>query len=222
MTTPDKELKTRLGGEADDLIELLGDRDVDTRGLALGELISRKKKWLDAVLTALESDDPLIRATAAEGLAQIADPSTAEELAGHLGDSDPRVRSHVSVALAAMGDARAIDALVATIKDEPDILHSNFSRSSYALIGYGVKALPAVAPLLNDEDPVTRELAIWVFKMVFSQMEVKGPDAEKVQRWLESYNPEAPGGQDEIADKLAAWAKTRMPTRRARGTRRSE
>lgn len=208
MTTSNEDLKRRLGGEADDLIELLGDRDVDTRGLALGELIARGKKGLAALLKALDDDNPTVRATAAEGLGQIGDPSVDDALAKHLDDSDPKVRSQVLSALAALGDDRAIDSLVKAIKDEPDMLHSNFSRASYALIGYGAEALPAVAPLLKDKDPYTRLLAIWVFKMVFSQMDGKGPDASKVEEWLDSYNPDASGDkQEKIADNLAAWAK---------------
>lgn len=201
------DLKRRLGGEPDDLIELLGAKDVDTRGLALGELMARGKKGLPSLLKALKSDDAITRATAAEGLAQVGDPTTAGALAAALNDPNEKVRAQAASALSAMDDPRAIEALISTINNDEDVLHANFTRSSYALIGYGEGALPLLAPLLKAKDQPTRMHAYWALKMIVSRLQGNAKDDPHLQEWLDSYQPEAPAEQrDALATHLIAWA----------------
>jgi len=48
------------------------------------------------------------------------------------------------------------DELAATINEQPDSLHADYTPSVYALVRLGLAALPAVLPLLESEDRFTR------------------------------------------------------------------
>jgi hypothetical protein len=200
-----EDLVRRLGGDADEVAEELSNDDSNIRGLALGELIRRGKSAVPALLKLLKSDDANMRALAAEGLASIAEPSTAEDLAGLLKDSDPRVRAQAASGLAYMDDPRGIPGLIATINDNRDILHASLSLSSYKLAMLGPKALPAVAPLLNSEDEPTRWKALWIIQQITGPM----PDAQSdpgFANMLNSYKPDGPEAErKEVAGKLIQW-----------------
>src|SRR4051794_38112153 len=84
------------------------------RASALAVLVAAGRTSTTKLLRALASTQPDAREMAAEGLAEIADPSAAEALASTLDDAEPRVRARAAQALASIGDPRALDALVRT------------------------------------------------------------------------------------------------------------
>jgi HEAT repeat protein len=195
-----------FGGEPEDVVEHLNSDDGDTRSRALGELIARGKKAVPALLKVLKGGEARARFLAAEGLASIADPATADTLYEALEDDDDKVRAHAATGLMKIGDPRALDALVRTINDFPDVL-SEYSLSTFALAQYGPKALPAVAPLLKAPEQWTRAKAIYIFRKILSQPSGGGTDPE-LQKWLQAYNASAPEAErDEMADKLIARVK---------------
>jgi HEAT repeats/Tetratricopeptide repeat/Cytochrome c554 and c-prime len=71
-----------------------------------------------AIVPALESPDPMIRAKACEAIGGARIKSAADALARHLGDSSLRVRLSAAMALAAIGDARA-EAAMHVLADDP-------------------------------------------------------------------------------------------------------
>jgi HEAT repeat protein len=195
----------RLGGEPDEVAKQLETGDTNSRGLALEELLKRGKRAVPALLKVLDSDDDDARALAAEGLVKLADPSSADRLAKALDDDDERVRSQAATALAQMDDPRGLDALVRTINDNPDVLHAFLSQSGYALIQQGAKALPAVVPLLKADDAMTRERAVWVIRMIASQME-NAEGYPQLQTALSGYQSDAaPAERNKSAKAIADW-----------------
>src|SRR3954447_2253065 len=106
----DPDIKRLLGGEPAEVAELLDSPDVDVRGLAVGELTSRGKRAIPALVEVLKNGTGSARALAAEALAKLADPSTADALADALKDKDGDVRARAASGLANMDDPRALDA----------------------------------------------------------------------------------------------------------------
>lgn len=49
-----------------------------------------------------------------------------------------------------------IERLVTAINDKPDLLHGDRTPAVHALVEHGLEALPAVLPLLEHEDELTR------------------------------------------------------------------
>jgi len=210
-STGDRELDRQLGGEPSDVAELLESKDVDTSGRALGELIARGKSAVPALLQALQSESSSTRALAAEGLANIADPSTADALAHALKDSDGDVRARAAQALARLDDPRALDALINTLDDAPDLLHAEYSLSAYTLAGYGTRALPAVALLLKSPDQMKRAKAIFIIRRIFGGMGAEDPELKQA---LASYNPYGEQtARDKAADRLIEWVEQEHPQR---------
>jgi HEAT repeat protein len=208
-TTGDHDLDRQLGGEPSEVAALLDSDDVDTQGRALGELTSRGKRAIPALLDALKSTRPRTRALAAEGLSSIADPSTADALAHTLNDKDGDVRAQAARGLAVMDDPRALDALVETLNDAPDLLHAEYTLSAYSLANYGPRALPAIAPLLKSPDQMTRMRANLVIKRILDGMKSGNAD---VQSFLTSYDPEGDKAErDKAADSVIAWVEKNHP-----------
>jgi len=196
----------RLGADPAQVAEELGSDDQEMRSRALGELIQRGKPAVPALLAALHSPDDAVRALAAEGLASIADPSTAGDLANALKDKSGAVRSQAASGLANMGDQRGMPALVDTINDFSDILHADLSLSAYALARQGEKALPFVVPLLKSEDEATRWKAIWVIQQIVSGMTIKEGTWDKLNKSLGNYDPAGPAdARNSSGDKWAEW-----------------
>jgi HEAT repeat protein len=142
---------------SDDLIARLGDENVNERKKALARLVQERASG--PLVRALDSDDAEIRAQAARGLSEIADPATAERLAAATEDEQAEVRAFAAVGLARIGDPRAVDALVKTIDELQDPLHYPYTAAVYALEAIGEPAVPAVVGLLNADDPNTRRRA---------------------------------------------------------------
>jgi HEAT repeat protein len=182
-----------------ELIERLRSDDSNERAKALAALVGEGRAAVPALLRALDDPDAGVRAQAARALVEIADPETADRLAAATEDTDPGVRGHAARGLARLGDPRALDALVRTIDDLPDPLHHPFTGSVYSLIDLGAPALPAVAPLLESDDPTTRLRAFMVVQSVVSAAEnwsavwdatgrydpnAESSDASALTRWI--------------------------------------
>ncbi len=206
MSSSYEEKVRRLGGPPEQVIEELSSDDAEMRSLALGELITRGEPAIPALLKALHSDDKEVRALAAEGLASIADPSTADDLAAALKDKDGGVRSQAAVGLTRMDDPRGFPALVETINDAPDVLHSDRSLSVNELSRQGPKALPFVVPLLKSHDEATRWKAYTIIQQVVSGMKYPERTWDKLNELLGGYDPSGPASErDRAAAKWAEW-----------------
>ena len=191
-----------MASPVEDLVKRLGSADFNARALALAELVQRGRDATAALTQALESPDDRLRAQAAQGLAEIADPDSAETFAQLLNDSNGEVRARGAQGLARLNDARALDALVRTIDDFADLLHHPYTLSTYGLTRLGPTALPAVAPLLKADDPLTRQRAFLVISSVVSQTP-EGKDWEQLWRSLGSYRPGGAAAEREHA--AALW-----------------
>ncbi len=194
-----------------ELVEQLRSVDFNARALALAALVRRGKAATPALVEALRSPDDGLRMQAAQGLAEIADPACAETFADALRDSNKQVRARAAQGLARIKDGRALDALVQTIDDFPDVLHSPFTLSAYELIDIGPIALPAVAPLLRSADPMTRAHAFVVVRSIVSQLPEAG-DWDQLWRSLGCYEPFGADPQrDRAADQWLTWIRQRTP-----------
>src|SRR5205085_4636844 len=82
-----------MASPVEDLVKRLGSADFNARALALAELVQRGRDATAALTRALENPDDRLRAQAAQGLAEIADPDSAETFAQLLNDSNGEVRA---------------------------------------------------------------------------------------------------------------------------------
>jgi hypothetical protein len=150
----------------EDLAQRLGSDDVNESGLALSELIAQGTTATPLLTQAARSESANVRALAMEGLAAIADPASVGDVRRGLEDPDGRVRSLAAVALNRLGAADALDALLATLDDWPDLLHSDMSKSAYELAASGPRALAVAIPLLVSEDWTTRSKGAWIIRRI--------------------------------------------------------
>ncbi len=153
------------------LVERLRSEDFNERAKALAALVAQGTSSVPALTQALAGGDERVRAQAAKGLAELADPGSADTLAALTYDSASEVRAQAAAGLARIGDARAIEALVRTIDDAPDELHHPYTLSVYCLIDMGDAARAAVMPLLSADDPNTRARASLVLHSVAPRVE---------------------------------------------------
>jgi hypothetical protein len=104
-----------------------------------------------------------------------------------------------------MNDPRGIPALIKTINDYADILHSDLSFSSYELARQGARALPAVAPLLDSDDEAVRWKALWIIQQVTGPM----PEASRDRQFVDTLANFDPGAskkdRKEGAAKIEKW-----------------
>ena len=72
-------------------------------------LLGHKPQWkpLDTLRRAVTDDDPIVRARAAEALARLGEPTSAEQIRGLLDDPDPRVRATAAIALGRLAGHQA-------------------------------------------------------------------------------------------------------------------
>jgi HEAT repeat protein len=144
----------------------LGSDDFNVRARALAALVGQGRGAVPELVSALRDGDQRVRPQAAQALAEIADPGSAEALEEATGDEAAEVRAHAAVGLARLRDPRAPAALARTLDELPDPLHHPYTAAVYALIDLGPPALPAVEPLLSAEDPETRRRAELVIRSV--------------------------------------------------------
>ncbi len=104
------------------LVNALTDKRHNVRKAAADALVKQGGSIVEALLPALNSADEVARASAAETLGQLADPSAVPSLLGTLHDKAVSVRKEAAKALGNIRDGRAIDALAGTLNDEnPDV-----------------------------------------------------------------------------------------------------
>lgn len=171
----------------DELIDSLPSIDGNTRAKVVAELLAHGRAAVPGFLRALADPDIEIRFLAIGGLAHLADPSTADTLAGLLADPDERIRAEAAHGLDRIGDPRALDALVLTFDDWPDPMQPPTTLAAEALIKRGVPALPRVGPLLSSSEPMTRDRAYFVLQTVVSQL--RDVDWPSLWRAQGSYQP---------------------------------
>lgn len=192
-----------------ELIEQLDAADGNVRARALADLVAMGTAATADLQLALGSPNPRLRARVAQGLAEIANPASAEALVQASHDGDEEVRSRGAYGLARMGDPRAIEALLRTFDDFPDVLHNPFTLSTYGLIELGARALPAVVPLLKSPQPMTRTRAFAVIQALARSLP-EGKDWPALWRSLGSYGPNAEAAErDRAADLWIEWAAKR-------------
>jgi len=177
------------------------DPDQDISGNALAELIRLGKKATPLLIEALDHANPRTRRLAAEGLGEIADRASAAALLRATKDSNSEVRARAATALHRLNDPRAWAALVATLDDYPDILHSPYTASMYPLMRAGKDVLPMVVPLLRADDVTTRQRALLVLKAIVSR-HIAPRDWDALWRELGSYDPAAPQAERDKAVQL--------------------
>ena len=95
----------------------------------------------------LRSGDRNERVTAAEALAEIADPETLTDLVFSLSDSVPEVRVQAAAALAHIGDSRAVKSLLAALDQQDEM---SAQRLADALYGFGSVAVEEAARYLSS------------------------------------------------------------------------
>ena len=194
-----------------ELVGRLGSADFNVRALALAELVGHGSAATAALMGVLDSPDAALRAQAARGLAEIADPASAAAMATALEDGSPDVRGQAAHGLVRMGDPRAVQALVRTLDDVPDLLHDPYTLSAYALIALGRVSLPAVAPLLKAGAPATRERAFLVVRSVVEQLPGAG-EWDQLWRSLGSYDPRGDNPErDRAAGEWQTWIAQSAP-----------
>jgi HEAT repeat protein len=192
-----------------ELVRGLGADDPTERARSLAALVVLGSAAVPALLEALDRPgDGEARRLAAQGLAEIGDPRTADALAAASTDADPEVRGQAALGLARIGDRRALEALARTIDDLPDPLHHPYTGAVYALIDLGPPALTAVAPLLSAEAPATRQRAFAVVQSVVAAMD--GTDWAALWVELGRYDPAGDDtAREAAATQWARWIRNR-------------
>ena len=176
---------------------------------ALMELSRLGKPATPILIEALTAPQVETKLLAIEGLQEIRDPASADALETATRDASGEVRSRAAAALYRLNDRRALAALVQTLDDYPDVLHSPYTVSMYALLEGGKEVLPWVAPLLKAPQPATRERALLIIKTLVPK--VSGSENwEQLWRSLGCYDPEgADAERNRAADQWQAWIQQR-------------
>lgn len=185
------------------LLADLQDADFNVRALALAEIVEAGRAVAPDLVAALPDADTTLKPQLAQALAEIAEPASADALAGLLDNQDERVRAFGALGLARIGDPRAQAALIRTIDDFADVLSAPYTLSTYALIDQGPAALTAVLPLLEAASATTRAHAFVVIHDIVSAEPDTG-NWPALWRQLGSYTADGPEAQRHTAARL--WA----------------
>jgi hypothetical protein len=73
---------------------------------------------------------------------------------------DPRLRRYLALALKELRDPRSLDALVAAVRDDPDVETRLYAAWALGLLG-DPRARPALEPLLESHEPDLRKIAVF-------------------------------------------------------------
>lgn len=125
--------------------------------VALGESSPRleeptsRRRAAAALATALDDDDPAIRAEALAGLAELAELAPVPAMIARLADGHALVRQHAAIALGKLGDLSAFTPLVEALREGPPELRFQ-AVTSLAELDPIAAYEPAVAAL-SDRDP---------------------------------------------------------------------
>ncbi|MCB0193283.1 MAG: HEAT repeat domain-containing protein [Anaerolineae bacterium] len=111
------------------------------------------------LLEALNSDNALLRQSAAEALANLKALEAVPTLIAALQDTNPWVRRAAAYALGHIGDSQAIQALINSLQDNHVIVRRSAAYALGALRAQS--ALPQLKVSLTNHDPITRRNATW-------------------------------------------------------------
>lgn len=181
------------------------DPDPDVSSAALAQLIGMGKAATPLLIEALGHANARTRRIAAEGLGDVADRGSADALHRATQDSSGEVRARAATALHRLADPRALAALIATLDDYPDVLHSPYTASMYPLMRSGKAVLPLLLPLLRANEAVTRKRALLILKAVVSQ-HYAPQDWDALWQKLGGYDAAAPQAErDKAAQQWQDW-----------------
>jgi hypothetical protein len=183
--------------------------DTAVSSRALRELVRLGKPATPILIKALTAPQAETKLLAIEGLQELRDPASADALEAATHDASGEVRARAAAALYRLNDRRALAALVRTLDDYPDVLHSPYTVSMYELLTGGKEVLPLVAPLLKAPQPATRERALLIIKTLVPKVS-GGENWEQLWRSLGSYDPKgAELERNRAADQWQAWIQQR-------------
>lgn len=120
---------------------------------ALGDATdaTEKRRAVEALLLALDDNEPEVRMEAASSLGEFRDPSAITLLVKRLDDGAPAVRQHAAIALGTIGSAEAFEPLAQALKSGPPDLRFQ-AATSIAEID-GARAFEPLVAALGDKDP---------------------------------------------------------------------
>lgn len=124
-----------------------------------------------ALITMLESPEPLVRVGAASALSDAGTPESVPALIRALEDEDWRVRARAANALGTFSDGRALEPLGQALRDPAWWVRQDAARALAEHLGGEQRLIAA----LSDEDPFARDAAL-------SQLGIKGAVDEAERR----------------------------------------
>lgn len=208
---PDEISKMQERRDVAGLLRALRSPDFAVQTAAARALGSMGDAPMDELTGALTSHNKDVRLGVIGALAVIRDPRSAGPLIDALSDKNSEVRWQAAFALGELGDARAVVPLTAALKD-PDkyvrygaalaleklgqVPRTAKDQAFYlaaredwtALAAMGAEAVPALAAILSDRDPVLRQKAVSVLGETGSERAVPAlvtalSDANSEVRW---------------------------------------
>lgn len=148
------------------LIDGLGAADSKLRSQSVAQLVALRGEAVPRLRKATESPDPEIRMLAFRALHEIGDPACAMVFKHALDDVDERIRAYAAQGLARIADPQAMEALIATLNDFPDVLRQPSTPATDTLTEMGPRVLPKMVELLKSDAPMTRMRAFLVIRNV--------------------------------------------------------
>ena len=180
-----------MSDELEQLKQRVFSQDQRDSALAAVELMRKGNLATPIFLEALKHPDAGMRRMAAESLGTIADPASADALFEATTDENGEVRARAAGALYRLDDPRALPALVATLNDFPDLLHSPYTDAMYALMEGDEEVLQHIIPLLSSPDRDTRIRAFIIVEAIVTHLP-QAEDWDTLWRSLGSYDPDGP------------------------------
>ncbi len=125
-----------------------------------------------ALISMLESPEPLVRVGAASALSRAGTPESVPGLISALADPDWRVRARAADALGTFSDGRALEPLGRALRDEAWWVRQDAAKALATHLGGERRLIEA----LSDDDPFARDAAL-------SQLGIRGTVSEAQQRF---------------------------------------
>jgi HEAT repeat protein len=195
------------------LIEQLA--EVGRRNAAREVLVKRGARAAAALLARLEQPtQPAHRKAILRTLLAVRYPPSIDLFRRLLSDADAEVRAIGARGLFLLGAEDAFQALVSTLHDDPNPLHIELTPAVESLIELGLIGLPALLPLLNDAEPLTRQRAQHVLATVTYRLlenELQPRPLTNVARsawetlWQQNGNYQWDGPADQRAASIKRW-----------------
>jgi HEAT repeat protein len=157
------------------------------------EVATLGENAVEALLEALEDQEPEVRRGAAWALGVIRNPRAVEPLVSRLRDADESVRSGAAWALGVIGDPRGVPALVDALRDSsPEVRR----KAAWALGEIGEReAVDALVQVLEDEDLDVRRVTF----LVLEKLGWKPTEEEEVRRLIAEREWDRLAGMGDVA-----------------------